>query len=24
VGAVADVHGMDTSGPLPPLAARRL
>lgn len=24
VGTVADLHGMDTSGPLPPLAARKL
>ena len=24
LGAVADVHGMDTSGPMPPMAARKL
>jgi hypothetical protein len=24
VGAVADLHGIDTSAPLPPMAARRL
>ena len=24
MGSVADVHGMDTSGPLPPMATRKL
>jgi hypothetical protein len=24
LGAVADVHGMDTSGPMPPMAIRKL
>jgi hypothetical protein len=23
-GAVADLHGMDTSGPMPPMATRKL
>ena len=24
LGTVAEVHGMDTSGPMPPMAARKL